>query len=99
MNRRDFRLRMIVVAGLLLAWMAIYAASAYAASEEDLVRLKVGMTKGEVVLVMGKPDSHGDKKGDDLCSCFTYKNVGRYKYINVWFDCSDKLVAIDKAAK
>jgi hypothetical protein len=48
---------------------------------------------------MGKPDLQGDKKGDDLCGCFTYKNVGRYKYINVWFDCSDKLVAIDKAAK
>lgn len=99
MDRRDFRTRMVGVIGLLLIGIAFYVASTYAAGEADLVRLKVGMTKDEVVQVMGKPDLQGDKKGDDLCSCFTYKNVGRYKYVNVWFDCSDKLVAIDKAAK
>ncbi|MDD5542413.1 MAG: outer membrane protein assembly factor BamE [Acidobacteriia bacterium] len=95
MNRRG---QMVLAVGVLLAWMAVFAASAYAATEDDLGRLKIGMTKAEVTEVMGKPDSQGDKKGEDLCSCFTYKNVGRYKIVNVWFDCSGKLVAIDKAS-
>lgn len=85
--------------GVLLVVMVLNAAMAWAATEDDLIRLKVGMTKDEVIQVMGKPDSQGDKKGEDLCSWLTYKNVGHYKFVNVWFDCSDKLVAIDKATK
>lgn len=70
-----------------------------AATEEDLAKLKPGMTKAEVIQQMGKADSQGEKKSEDLCGWLTYKNVGRYKYVNVWFDCQDKLVAIDKASK
>lgn len=84
---------------VLLVVIVLNAALAWAATEDDLIRLKVGMTKDEVIQVMGRPDSQGDKKGEDLCSWFTYKNVGHYKFVNVWFDCSDKLVAIDKATK
>jgi hypothetical protein len=70
-----------------------------AATEDDLARLKPGMTKDIVVQTLGKPDSKGEKKGEDPCSWFIYKNVGHYKYVQIWFDCQDKLVGIDKASK
>jgi SmpA / OmlA family len=70
-----------------------------AATEDDLARLKPGMTQDDVVQIMGKPDSKGEKKSEDPCSWFIYKNVGHYKYVQVWFDCQDKLVGIDKATK
>ncbi|MBZ5535303.1 MAG: outer membrane protein assembly factor BamE [Acidobacteriia bacterium] len=71
----------------------------FAASEDDLARLKPGMTKDAVIETMGKPDSRGEKKGEDPCGWFIYKNVGHYKYVQIWFDCQDKLVGIDKASK
>lgn len=89
----------IACALILLGILFSNAVQVFAASEDDLARLKSGMTKSEVIQIMGKPDSQGDKKGEDLCSWFTYKNIGHYKYVNVWFDCQDKLVAIDKASK
>ena len=71
----------------------------FAATEDDLARLKPGMAKDDVIQTMGKPDSKGEKKGEDPCSWFIYKNVGHYKYVQIWFDCQDKLVGIDKASK
>lgn len=85
---------LVIFAAILLS-----AAQLIAATEDDLARLKPGMTKDGVIQTMGKPDSKGEKKGEDPCGWFIYKNVGRYKYVQIWFDCQDKLVGIDKASK
>jgi hypothetical protein len=84
---------------MLVSAILLNTTLSWAASEENLIRLKAGMTKAEVTQIMGKPDSQGERQGEDLCSWFTYKNVGHYKYVNVWFDCQERLVAIDKASK
>jgi SmpA/OmlA family protein len=85
---------LVILAAVLLSTMQLIAAT-----EDDLARLKPGMTKDGVIETMGKPDSKGEKKGEDPCSWFIYKNVGHYKYVQIWFDCQDKLVGIDKASK
>lgn len=99
MRKKQRRFGLTLCALALALFVLLNTAASSAANEEDLAKLKAGMTKPEVLQVMGKPDSQGDKRSDDLCGWFTYKNVGRYKYVNIWFDCQDKLVAIDKASK
>ncbi len=98
--KRIFRNRTVAICAVLLALaLAMTASRMFAATELDVAKLKAGMTKSSVIEVMGNPDSQGEKKGEDLCSWFTYKNVGRYKYVNIWFDCAEKLAAIDKASR
>ncbi len=84
---------------LLVAAVFLTSLQILAASESALAQLKPGMSKASVIQIMGKPDAQGEKHGEELCSWFTYKNVGHYKYVNVWFDCAEKLVAVDKATK
>lgn len=92
--------RWVALCSILLAAMLLMNTGyTYATSENNLARLQIGMSKDTVTQIMGKPDSKGEKTGEDLCSWFTYKNVGRYRYVNIWFDCVEKLVAIDKARK
>lgn len=67
------------------------------ASEDDLAKLKPGMTKEQVREVMGPPDSQSEEPSDGLCTRWTYRNVGRYRTVALWFSCKDqKLAVIDK---
>jgi hypothetical protein len=93
------RQRSIVFSIVVLVLVSSIVLQLMAATEEDLGRLKAGMAKTEVIQVMGKPDAQGVNKDEELCSWFTYKNVGRYKYVNIWFDSQDRVVAIDKASR
>jgi len=46
---------------------------------------------------MGPPDKDQPVRDEEeLCRLYVYKNVGRYKIVNIWFDCQDKVAAIDK---
>lgn len=70
---------------------------AMAATEDDLAKVKVGMSRAQVVEIMGKPDRDQEVKDvENLCRLYAYKKVGRYKLVNIWFDCDDKVQAIDK---
>lgn len=80
---------LVGLAGLTL----LYAAP----TEEDLAKVKIGMTKPEVIDIMGKPNAERREETDGLCSVFVYKSVGRYRLVNIWFDCDDKVRAIDRA--
>lgn len=69
------------------------------ASEEDLAKIKVGMDQAEVQKIMGKPDRDQKVTGEEeLCRLFVYKKVGSYKVVNIWFNCKEKVQAIDKAS-
>jgi hypothetical protein len=86
-------LSLAVILSLFMATLLLTAAT-----EQDVERLKVGMTKDEVRQIMGKPDSESDRKVGDLCGRWTYKKIGRYRFVNVWFGCKDQtLVLVDKA--
>ena len=67
------------------------------ATEEDLAKVKPGMSSEEVVQIMGEPDRDAKVREEELCRLFVYKNVGRYRIVNIWFDCENKVRAIDKA--
>jgi hypothetical protein len=46
---------------------------------------------------MGKPKKDQPvREEEELCRLYVYKKVGRYRVVNIWFDCSDKVQAIDK---
>jgi len=79
--------------------LAVFAAAltVYAATEEDLAKVKVGMSKAEVVQIMGKPNAEREEKAEDLCRVLVYRNVGRYRLVNIWLDCKDTVRAIDRA--
>ncbi len=99
MSRRDRKV--ILLAALMAALLGLAAAVAlYAkASEDDVAKVKAGMTRAEVLDIMGKPDKEQVVKDEgELCRLFAYKSVGRYKVVNIWFDCSDKVKAVDKVA-
>jgi|GEM_PF-4901430 len=99
MKRSQIKPWQVACSVVLFLGILLSSVSLVAATEDDLSHLQPGMTKDSVIQIMGKADSKGEKKGEELCSWFTYKNVGRYRFVNVWFDCKDKLVAIDKASK
>lgn len=67
------------------------------ATEEDLAKVKVGMSRAEVIQIMGKPDKEQSVEEEELCRLLVYKSVGRYRLVNIWFDCNDKVKAVDKA--
>jgi len=84
----------LVVAGLLVS----VSPSAWAkAGEDDLAKVRHGMSPEEVTKIMGEPNRDQKVKEEELCRLFVYKSVGRYRIVNVWFDCELKVRAIDKA--
>jgi hypothetical protein len=93
------RQKRIVFSIVLLVMLSSNVLQLIAATEEDLGRLKAGMPKTEVIQIMGKPDAQGVSKDENLSSWFTYKHVGRYRYVNIWFDSQDRVFAIDKARR
>jgi len=89
----------LVAAALAAAVMAsLVAAPAVLAkaTEDDVARVKVGMSPDEVTQIMGRPDKDQKVQEGELCRLFVYRSVGRYKIVNIWFDCSDKVKAVDK---
>jgi len=92
-------IRACQLAGLLpLAVLVLVAALAVsAATEEDLAKVKIGMAKAEVVQIMGKPNAEREEKAEDLCRVLVYRDVGRYRLVNIWLDCKDTVRAIDRA--
>jgi hypothetical protein len=97
MSRRDRKVVLMVV--LMAALLSLAAAVAVFAkpTEGDVAKVKAGMSRAEVLDIMGKPDKEQEVKDEgELCHLFAYKSVGRYKVVNVWFDCSDKVKAVDK---
>jgi outer membrane protein assembly factor BamE (lipoprotein component of BamABCDE complex) len=67
------------------------------ATEEDLAKVRIGMDRSEVLKIMGKPDRDQEVRDhEEFCRLYVYKKVGRYKVVNIWFDCNDKVQAIDK---
>ncbi len=81
----------------LLALLVLFAVVVSAATEEDLAKVKIGMSKAEVVQIMGKPNAEREEKTEDLCRVLVYRNVGRYRLVNIWLDCKDTVRAIDRA--
>jgi outer membrane protein assembly factor BamE (lipoprotein component of BamABCDE complex) len=84
----------LVLAGLVL--VALPFSVAAKAKEEDLARVKVGMDRSEVLQIMGKPKKDQPVREEELCRLYVYKKVGRYRVVNIWFDCDDKVQGIDK---
>lgn len=66
-------------------------------TEEALAQVKIGMPRTEVDKLLGDPDLE-EKTTDapELCRLYVYKKVGRYRIVNIWFDCGDKVKEIDK---
>jgi len=88
-----------VLAGLaVLALICLYPAVAAAkATEADLAKVRIGMDRATVLEIMGRPDKDQPVRDEEeLCRLYVYRNVGRYKIVNIWFDCQDKVQAIDK---
>lgn len=81
-----------------LALICLYPTVAAAkATEADLAKVKIGMDRATVLEIMGPPDKDQPvREEEELCRLYVYKNVGRYKIVNIWFDCQDKVAAIDK---
>lgn len=99
MSRMQGRsLRVVVslaLAGLVLVALPMSAAAK--ANEEDLAKVKIGMDRAQVDDIMGKPDKDQPvREEEELCRLYVYRKVGRYRVVNIWFDCSDKVQAIDK---
>lgn len=100
MRSHSFSCRSCFAVCLIAAVLLITSAPLLAVgdrSEQDLAKLREGMTKADVIRIMGKPDFTREKNEGDLCSFFAYKNVGRYKIVTIWFDCNERLAVIDKA--
>jgi len=87
----------VVVGLVLLGLLAPPVDLAAKAKEEDLAKVKIGMDRAQVQEIMGKPDKDQPvREEEELCRLYVYKKVGRYTVVNIWFDCSDKVQAIDK---
>ncbi len=98
MNRRQSIHNKVVAVTALVAvaaWLAAPVAMAKA-TEDDLAKVTAGMSRAEVVQIMGKPDKEQKVEEEELCRLLVYRSVGRYKIVNIWFDCSDKVKAVDK---
>jgi hypothetical protein len=98
MSRQTVKAISVAAALALLGMLWIGAiAGAAKATEEDLAKVKIGMDRAQVLDIMGKPDKDQPvREEEELCRLYVYRNVGRYKLVNIWFDCSDKVQAIDK---
>jgi hypothetical protein len=98
MSRQKAHKAVVAVSVLLLALCLLVVYAAAKATEADLAKVKVGMERAEVLKVMGKPDRDQEVRDvENLCRLYVYKNVGRHKVVNIWFDCADKVSAVDKA--
>ncbi|HXE75396.1 MAG TPA: outer membrane protein assembly factor BamE [Candidatus Xenobia bacterium] len=100
MSRRDRKV--IILAALMAALLSLAAAVAVfaKATEDDVAKVKPGMSRAEVLDIMGKPDKDQEVKDEgELCRLLAYKSVGRYRVVNIWFDCADKVKAVDKVAR
>ena len=99
MKKLQMKDNKLVAAALVVAVMAsLVAAPAVLAkaTEDDVAKVKVGMSPDEVLQIMGRPDKDQKVQEGELCRLFVYRSVGRYKIVNIWFDCSDKVKAVDK---
>jgi len=84
----------LAVLGLVFLQPGLTAAKA---TEADLAKVKIGMDRATVLEIMGRPDKDQPvREEEELCRLYVYKNVGRFKIVNIWFDCQDKVQAIDK---
>ncbi len=92
--------KMVAAAVAVAALALLVAAPAVLAkaTEDDVAKVKAGMSRDEVVQIMGKPDKEQKVEEGELCRLFVYRSVGRYKIVNIWFDCSDKVKAVDKVS-
>lgn len=98
MSKQTLKVTGVAVGLALLAalWMGVLAGAAKA-TEDDLAKVRIGMDRAQVLDIMGKPDKDQEvREEDELCRLYVYRNVGRYKVVNIWFDCKDKVGAIDK---
>lgn len=88
-----------VLVGGLVAFLLLAAAAPLAAkaTEEDLAKIKAGMSRAEVIKIMGKPNAEQEEETDGLCRVLVYRSVGRYRLVNIWLDCEQKVRAIDRA--
>lgn len=94
---------LVSLAALLLApasagLAAVSAVSAAAKpTEDDVAKVRQGMTQAEVLDLLGKPDRDQEVKDTDgLCRLYAYKKLGKYKLVNIWFDCNNRVKEIDK---
>jgi hypothetical protein len=85
----------VIALAAVAAWLAAPGALAKA-TEDDLAKVQIGMSRDEVVQIMGRPDKEQEVKETELCRLFVYRSIGRYKIVNIWFDCNDKVKAVDK---
>lgn len=96
MGRRKTRLLAITaLAGLVC--LVLGQAVAAPVANDNLDKIQVGMTRAQVERTLGKPDRDvpvQDEPG--LCRLYTYRKLGGYKLVNIWFDCEDKVETIDK---
>lgn len=84
------------VAGLLLAVLSA-APLAAKPTEEAVDKVQQGMTRAEVLDLLGQPDRDQEvNDSDGLCRLYAYKKVGKYKLVNIWFDCDERVKEIDK---
>ena len=84
------------LAGLLLAVLSA-APLAAKPTEEAVDKVQQGMTRAEVLDLLGPPDRDQEvKDSDGLCRLYAYKKVGKYKLVNIWFDCDERVKEIDK---
>lgn len=66
-------------------------------TDADVDKVRQGMTRTEVLDLLGRPDRDQEvKDADGLCRLYAYKKVGRYKLVNIWFDCNERVKEIDK---
>ena len=87
---------LLALAGLLLAVLSAAPAAAKP-TEESVDKVRQGMTRAEVLDLLGRPDRDQEvKDSDGLCRLYAYKKVGRYRLVNIWFDCDERVKEIDK---
>ena len=90
---------LLVCLSMLSVCFLLTAAVAEAATPTDLAKVKVGMARTEVQKIMGAPSQNqavSNRPG--VCRLYGYRSVGRYRTVNIWFDCEDKVKSIDKIA-
>ena len=98
MQVKDNKLVVAAMAAVVMASLVAAPAILAKASEDDVAKVKVGMSPDEVLQIMGRPNKDQKVQEGELCRLFVYRSVGRYKIVNVWFDCSDKVKAVDKVS-
>jgi hypothetical protein len=87
---------LLALTGLLITVLSS-APIAAKPTESDVDKVRQGMTRAEVLDLLGRPDRDQEvKESDGLCRLFAYKKVGKYRLVNIWFDCNDRVKEIDK---